>query len=233
MKACRESRRIVGDHEIGCAEQLSQCNAGSMTDAAVRVDYQQLRVRSSLRRSTGSDHAALLSIEVSSAAVGAAYEKGMLLPAELKRYADPATEFGVVRLTDPSHESWLPAYYGRIISHRGDFLLYASDRSGSMQGYRMDLKNGQSREVANDTGLLPASLRAAASAPITAPAAPPTTIPSGPTTSRARPPLPPSGGPHSPRGMRDEGHRVRRSDPAAVRPLLALRPRPGAALSAR
>ena len=94
----------------------------------------------------------------SSAAVGAAYEKGSLLPAELKRYADPATEFGVVRLTDPSHESWLPAYYGRILSHRGDFLLYASDRSGSMQGYRMDLKNGQSREVANDNGLMPASL---------------------------------------------------------------------------
>jgi hypothetical protein len=48
MEACRQRRCVVGDHEIGCAEQLSQGSAGSVTDRAVRVDHQQLRVQGSL-----------------------------------------------------------------------------------------------------------------------------------------------------------------------------------------
>ena len=91
------------------------------------------------------------------AAIASGSDKGVL-PSEAKRFADAATEFIVYRLTDPAHQSWLPAFYGRAISHRGDFLLYASDRSGSVQGYRMDLKSGESREVTNQTGLLAASL---------------------------------------------------------------------------
>ena len=81
-----------------------------------------------------------------------------VLPSEAKRFSDAATEFIVYRLTDPAHQSWLPAFYGRAVSRRGDSLLYASDRSGSVQGYRMDLKSGESREVTNQTDLLPASL---------------------------------------------------------------------------
>src|SRR6202011_4994539 len=48
VEACWQRCRVVGDHEIGCAEQLSQGSAGSVTDPAVRVDHQQLRVQGSL-----------------------------------------------------------------------------------------------------------------------------------------------------------------------------------------
>jgi hypothetical protein len=57
-----------------------------------------------------------------------AVASGQTLPSEIKRYADPATEFEVFRLTDPSHQSWLPAYYQRAISRRDSFLIYSSDR---------------------------------------------------------------------------------------------------------
>lgn len=82
------------------------------------------------------------------AALSLASEKQELLPSEATRYADPATEFPVLRLTDPKHTSWLPASYARSISRRSQFLLYSSDRSGSFQLYRMDLKTGQSRQLA-------------------------------------------------------------------------------------
>ena len=42
-----------------------------------------------------------------------------------RRFADPSTEFDVYRLTDPAYSSYLPAYYGRAISRRGDFLLFS------------------------------------------------------------------------------------------------------------
>jgi oligogalacturonide lyase len=79
-----------------------------------------------------------------------------VVPSEAFRYPDPATEFPVLRLTDPKNTSWLPAFYNRAVSRKGSFLLYSSDRGGSFQLYRMDLKNGQSRELTQvqslDTG---------------------------------------------------------------------------------
>ena len=69
------------------------------------------------------------------------------LPSEMVRYADGATEFTVLRLTDPTHTSLLPAYYGRALSRRGNFLLYSNDRTGQFQAYRMDLKSGQSKQL--------------------------------------------------------------------------------------
>jgi oligogalacturonide lyase len=87
-----------------------------------------------------------------------AVASGQTLPSEIKRYADPATEFEVFRLTDPSHQSWLPAYYQRAISRRDSFLIYSSDRSGSLQAYRMDVKSGQSRLLTRAANLLRDSL---------------------------------------------------------------------------
>lgn len=74
-------------------------------------------------------------------------EKGLLIPSAWQRYADPATEFEVLRLTDPAHSSWLPAYYGRSLAKHGGFLLYSSDLTGSPQVYRMDLHSGESRQL--------------------------------------------------------------------------------------
>ena len=81
-------------------------------------------------------------------------EKGELFPSEIKRYKDEATEFDVFRLTDPTHESRLPAYYERAIARNGSFLIYSSDRSGSPQIYRMELKGGQSRILTDATDLV-------------------------------------------------------------------------------
>lgn len=85
-------------------------------------------------------------------------DRGEVLPSEARRYADPATDSVVVRLTDPAHRSWLPAWPGRAIGRRAGFLIYASDRSGSVQAYRADLKTGQSRGLTEAGNLIPDSL---------------------------------------------------------------------------
>jgi oligogalacturonide lyase len=86
--------------------------------------------------------------------VAATTGKGTLLPSSVSRYADPTTEFPVFRLTDPQHTSVLPPHYARAISRKGTFLVYASDASGSMQAYRLDLKSGQSRLLTDAEGLV-------------------------------------------------------------------------------
>jgi len=78
------------------------------------------------------------------------------------RFADGATELEVQRLTDPAVASFLPAPWMRPSSSRGGFLIYASDRAGSMQAMRLDLRTGESRVLTEATGLDPASLTLAA-----------------------------------------------------------------------
>jgi oligogalacturonide lyase len=80
------------------------------------------------------------------------------LPSEVKRYKDSATEFDVFRLTDPAHQSWLPASYERAVSRRDNFLIYSSDRAGSVQAYRTDVKSGQSRVLTHAENLVRESL---------------------------------------------------------------------------
>lgn len=79
-------------------------------------------------------------------------------PPAITRYPDPATEFIVVRLTDPAHASHLPAYYGRAISRHGSFLLCSSDLPGRLEALRLDLKTGQTRQLTEASDLDPASL---------------------------------------------------------------------------
>jgi oligogalacturonide lyase len=87
-----------------------------------------------------------------------AADKGQLFPSEVQRYPDSATELDVFRLTDPAHISRLPAYFGRAISRHGNFLIYSSDRTGTVQAYRMDWKTGQSRILTETDGLVTDSL---------------------------------------------------------------------------
>lgn len=82
----------------------------------------------------------------------------MVYPSEVHRYADEATESIVFRLTDPAHESRLPAPYNRPISRKNDFLIYTSDRSGSLAAYRLDLKSGESHGLTSAPDLVPDSL---------------------------------------------------------------------------
>jgi oligogalacturonide lyase len=79
-------------------------------------------------------------------------------PSERRRFLDGATEFELTRVTDPAYSSVLPNPHHLIFSRRSHFLLYGSDRGGSMQGWTMDLKNGQSRLVTDAAKLDPSSL---------------------------------------------------------------------------
>ena len=82
--------------------------------------------------------------------------KGRTLPSVAVRYTDPATEFTVLRLTDPQFTSSLPAAGNRGVTARQ--LLYASDLTGSWQAFRMDLKSKESRQLTEAERLDPASI---------------------------------------------------------------------------
>lgn len=80
------------------------------------------------------------------AATARAADKAVVIPTEARRFRDPATEFDLIRLTDPAVSNcWLPKAPLKGLSSRSNSMLYASDRSGSVQAYRLDLKSGESR----------------------------------------------------------------------------------------
>jgi oligogalacturonide lyase len=76
-----------------------------------------------------------------------------MFEAEVERYPDPTTEFQVYRLTDPSYTSILAGRYNRVISRNSGMLLYCSDRTGSPQAFRMDLKTGDSQQLTESEDL--------------------------------------------------------------------------------
>jgi oligogalacturonide lyase len=82
--------------------------------------------------------------------------KGRVFPSVAVRYSDPATEFRVVRLTDPQFTSSLAAVGNRGVTARQ--LLYTSDLSGNWQAFHMDLKSKESRQVTDAAALDPASI---------------------------------------------------------------------------
>ncbi len=83
------------------------------------------------------------------AAAGMAAESRKLpvFPSDAHRFPDPSTELDVYRLTSPAYSSALPAYYGRSIANHSGYLLFACDRTGSPQVFRMDLKTGETRQL--------------------------------------------------------------------------------------
>jgi oligogalacturonide lyase len=82
--------------------------------------------------------------------------KGRVLPSAFKRYADPATENQVQRLTDPAHSSMLGSGTHSVSRH--GFLVCASDISGRYEAYRIDLKSGQQKQLTDAADLDPDSL---------------------------------------------------------------------------
>ncbi len=88
----------------------------------------------------------------------ASTSKERIFPSAIKRYLDPSTEFPVFRLTDPACTSRLPAYYNRAISRHSNSLLYASDLTGRIEAFMMDLKSGQARQLTDADDLDAASL---------------------------------------------------------------------------
>jgi oligogalacturonide lyase len=84
--------------------------------------------------------------------------KGRTFPGEIAKYSDPSTEFDVYRLTSPSVSSQLPAPYQRAVARHGGFLVYASDRTGSLQPFHLNLKTGESTQIGETTALDPTTI---------------------------------------------------------------------------
>lgn len=82
--------------------------------------------------------------------------RGRTFPSAAVRYADPATEFTVLRLTDPQFSSSLPPAGNRAVTARS--LLYASDMAGDWQAFRMELKSQEPRQLTEAARLDAASL---------------------------------------------------------------------------
>ncbi|MGD0012997.1 MAG: hypothetical protein ABSD56_01025 [Bryobacteraceae bacterium] len=80
-----------------------------------------------------------------------------VFPSERFLYSDPATEFPVLRLTSPEHTSRLPEPPLRGVSRGRAFLIYASDRTGSPQLFRMSGFTGESRQATAAADLDPVS----------------------------------------------------------------------------
>ena len=72
--------------------------------------------------------------------------KGAAFASDAQRYADPLTELDVYRLTKPDYASMLPAWYNRAIARNSGWMLCCCDRTGSPQGFRLDLKTGDMRQ---------------------------------------------------------------------------------------
>ena len=83
-------------------------------------------------------------------------QKGQELPSVARRYLDPATEFVVIRLTDPQYSALLPAGGTRALTNRS--MLYASDETGKWQALRMDLHSYTSQQLTEAVALDPQSL---------------------------------------------------------------------------
>ena len=83
---------------------------------------------------------------------------GSVAQSERRVIVDPTTEFRMVRLTDPSHASLLPAPANRAVARRGQFLVYSADRDGVMQPHRVETGSGMARQICQAEGLKPESL---------------------------------------------------------------------------
>ncbi len=73
--------------------------------------------------------------------------KGRWHASDRKRMADPATDFPLLRLTDPAYSSRLPASQLRSVSRSGAFLLFSCDRGGSLQVYRLEQADGRQQQL--------------------------------------------------------------------------------------
>src|SRR5947209_4913398 len=100
----------------------------------------------------------LLLSAVAAARLIAAEQKGVALPSDAQKYPDPATEFDVYRLTRPDYSSTMTAYYNRGIARNSGWMLFCCDRTGTPQGFRIDLKTGETKQLTEAEGLDGSSL---------------------------------------------------------------------------
>lgn len=79
--------------------------------------------------------------------------RNSVFPSEVFRYRDALTEFPVERLTSAEHSAWLPELHCRAASRRSTFVIYASDRAGAPQLFRLDHSTGASWQLTEAAAL--------------------------------------------------------------------------------
>jgi oligogalacturonide lyase len=77
---------------------------------------------------------------------------------EFVRFLDPLTETPVVRLTNPTTSSFLPAPTNRFVSVKNRFLIFSSDRAGTLAPFQLDLRSGVLTQLAKPRNLVPQSV---------------------------------------------------------------------------
>jgi oligogalacturonide lyase len=96
---------------------------------------------------------AFLAGGLAAACLRAEGQKGATFPAAWKKYSDPTTDFDIFRLTDPEYSSTMPAAYNRAISRNSSWMLFCGERGDGAQAYRIDLKNGDGKQLTLVEGL--------------------------------------------------------------------------------
>lgn len=79
--------------------------------------------------------------------------RGAKVPSRAAQFRDALTERPLWRLTDPGVLHHLPHYHHRFISQRRNFLLVASELSGTRQIYRMNLPDGDMVQLTTGPGV--------------------------------------------------------------------------------
>jgi oligogalacturonide lyase len=66
---------------------------------------------------------------------------------QLTRLRDPATEFEILRYSDPANSGLLAGSHLRSVARNNSSLVFCSDRTGVFQLWRLELKTGVSRQL--------------------------------------------------------------------------------------
>ena len=79
--------------------------------------------------------------------------RGFRVASAITALRDTLTERELFRLTDPSVLHHLPHYHHRFIARNNSFILFASERPGTRQIYRMDLPEGKMVQLTEGPGV--------------------------------------------------------------------------------
>ncbi len=77
---------------------------------------------------------------------------------EFVAMVDPTTENLVIRLTNPTYTSINPPPQNHHVSSKSRFVLYGSDRMGTMCPFHLDLKTAEARQLADTKAFRPDTL---------------------------------------------------------------------------
>lgn len=79
--------------------------------------------------------------------------KGDIVRNTFHSYTDPYTGRTVTRLTSPEEVNHHPYFYYKMVTNDNRYLIYASNRDGNRNLYRMDLRDGSALQLTEGTGV--------------------------------------------------------------------------------